>query len=246
MQRSIIAAVLRKKLADVTSGFKGKAKKAEPVDRGLPLGLHIDSVLELDETVFLLLEGVSKFPSPQPEQKVVAWGKTSFDDEWTIHTFYLQSTTDVEDESLLRIVLDSAGTIVECRLFRTVDRVFPETSGEWGFWIHPETGVIGQDPFQAKDETLYERVWENGQREHIPPYEFKEVIFGDRYEGPVATFEIESMLYGRDLNETKDAEDELPEFILIQSETDVSNNEASVHIMIGVDISPMTSIKVKF
>lgn len=230
----IFKAVADRKIGDLKGWVKGK-KQVEPIDRNLPLGLHIDGKIKLDRTPFLLLKGSgSKTEFPGKELVVRAWGSAKFGN-FVIHTFYLTPDDNDEEQSMLRIVTDQEG-IAECRLFRTYLVEEPQTSEQWNFWFAETDGSLGLDQFQDKEGNLYQRVWEPDAGSRIKPYRFAETIYADRDGTDRFDLSLQSMLYGREIVPAGDGQDAVYEYMLVDCIEDQAS--AQVHIKVGLDIEP--------
>lgn len=234
---SIFSAIASKKAGEVKGWFKGE-KNPEFIDKGLPLGLHIEAKLELDNTPFILHKNKLKITFPGKVNYVVAWVKI----EWKgfiIHHFYIESEGEKE-KSVIRIVMEK-DEIIECRLFRSFDEVYPQNSDEWGFWLNETDGQIGWGGFKTKDdETLYERLWESDGGDFVSPYVFKESVYLDREGASVCKIEDTAMMYAQSIQKETKSKSQFLEFILLQCEENKSTGGAHIHILVGVDINPQT------
>ncbi|MBW1940311.1 MAG: DUF2491 family protein [Deltaproteobacteria bacterium] len=230
----IFKAVAAKKAGGVKDLFKRK-KTPQPVDRDLPLGLHINGKILLDQTPFLLWEDKMTIVFPGKEQQVAAYGKATIGDSY-LHRFYLVSDDGRNQESMLQITCDIKNDIQECRLFRSMDEVVPESQEDWDFWLSEEDGSIGWQAFESKEGVLYDRAWDDSGDDHVLAIGFEETVHGDSAGEDTLKISHEAMLYGRWINE----DDETAEYILLSAED--HGDEAFVHIMAGIDINP-ASIK---
>ncbi len=239
---NIFSAIASKKAGDVKGWFVGE-KNPEFIDKDLPLGLHIGSKIELDITPFILHKRKLKAKFPGKVNYVVAYGKIVWND-FIIHNFYIESEGDKE-KSVIRIVMEGDG-IIECRLFRSLDQIYPQSSDDWGFWLDKKEGQIGWSGFQTKDdEILYQRVWESEGGDFISPYVFDEKLFIDREGSSYSKLRLTSMLYGRLIQAETKKNSEFVEYVLLNCEENISTKETFIHILIGIDINTQT-IKVVY
>lgn len=213
-------------------------KRMQRVDTDLPLGLRINGLVDISEVDFVLGGSDLKIKSPGTGCTVTAMGVFSLGRS-EVKRFYLDSTNGVY---LLQVVLDQNRNVEECKLFMPYDEVYPD---DWGFWLADADGYIGLSVFQLKDGTQYFRVWEDpdsmtvveeddqGNRlTRIPPLEFMETIYLDRYGQSTETVKYDTMLYGRHVNATVD------EFLLVSAVN--AKDGASVQIMVGIELQPVS------
>ena len=218
------------------------AKKGEPIDRDLPLGLHMDALVELDQTLFILAgEGQLHLTFPGIRNVVAAIGFLKLD-QWTIRHFYLHSERNVDEQSVLRIITEGNKNtpVTECRLFRLLDEIYPSSNEEWDFWLSERDGSIGLSQFQSKDGVMFDRVWDADNAARIAPYMFHEKIYLDRYGSQSKSVSHQSMTYGRQAM----ADPQVNEYILLSLEEE-NFNEANISILAGIDIEPR-AIKVVY
>ena len=229
--------VLEKKKQQADSVQKGN-----PIDHNLPLGLHLDALIELDQTLFILAgDGQLKLAFPGIRNVVAAMGYMRLD-QWIVRHFYLHSERDAEEQSVLRIVTegDKNPAVTECRLFRSLDEVYPASNEEWDFWLSEQDGSIGLAQFQTQDGTLYDRLWDADNPARIAPYLFQEKIYLDRYGTQIKSVSHQSMVYGRQAV----ADPLVNEYILLSLEEE-NFNEARINILVGIDLEPR-AIKVVY
>jgi len=210
--------------------------KKKPIDTSLPLQIHLGSCLILDQTPFLIHGKAITQTRPGSESLVFAYGRIDLG-ESVVHRFYLESGTDPDDKSVLQVVVGDE--IEECRLFASLDEVYPESAEEWNFWIGEEDGYIGLPAFEDKQGRLYDRVWGDGEG-RIAPSEFTETLYLDRFGEKRATVAHASMLYGRWIDE----ESEMAEYILASRE-EHTDGSALIQLSSGIDVIP-ESITVKY
>lgn len=231
---NIFKAVAGKKLGNAKEALiQGKR---EAIDSSLPLQIHIGSCLVLDQTPFLIHgEAITQAP-PAPECLVFAYGQMNLGDS-IVHRFYLESCSDPDKKSVLQMVVGEA--IEECRLFASLDEVYPDSAEDWEFWIGDEDGYIGLPTFEDKEGRAYDRVWGDDEG-RITPAELTETLYLDSFGDKKATVAHASMLYGRWIDE----ENEMAEYILISRE-EHTDGSALIQISTGIDIIP-ESITVKY
>ena len=210
--------------------------KKEPIDTSLPLQIHLGSSLVLDQTPFLIHGDAITQPQPGAESLVFAYGRMDLG-ESVAHRFYLESAADPEQKSVLQVV--EGDGIEECRLFASLDEVYPESADEWAFWIGDEDGYIGLPAFEDKQGRLYDRVWGDGEG-RMAPNEFTETLYLDRFGEKTASVAHASMLYGRWIDE----ESEMAEYILASRE-EHTDGSALIQLSTGIDVIP-ESITVKY
>jgi hypothetical protein len=210
--------------------------RTEKIDLGLPLDLRINGLVEISEVEFVLGGSDLKIKHPGTGSTVVTIGAFSLGQS-DVRRLYLDSDNGMY---MLQVVLDRNKSVEECKLFMPYDEVYPE---DWSFWLADEDGYIGLNVFQLKDGTQYDRVWEDedsmriveqddqGTRiTRIPPLEYLETIYSDRTGGSMETVKYDTMLYGRQVNES------VYEYLMVSAVNDQEG--ASVQIMVGIELQP--------
>lgn len=163
---------------------------------------------------------------------------------------------DVDNRpGFFQIQLDDQGAIQECRFFREIDVVYPQTEDEWFLWVNPYYGkpiefdqydpsyarayevaqilpMIGHPQFQLTDGTLYARHWSPSDYS-IDPFVFSETQYGPG-KRIVAERQWQSMLYSRPLDLPEPAPQ--GEYVLVSLVEEGEN--ASIRIHSGIDIPP--------
>jgi hypothetical protein len=216
------------------------------IDRDLPLGLRIGSLVSIMSVDAILAGDQLKIKMPTQDLMVVAYGK--FDvNPFKGHRFYLSA--DSGELFTLQVVTNTKGEIDDCKLFSLHDEII---TNDWDFWLNERDGYIGYSVFQLKPEdggVTYFRAWDNeleqvvieqneeGNITRIPPVELTETIYGDPFAGEVRKVKLTSMLYGRDVT------DSVQEYMMVSVAED--KDGASIQIIIGLPLEP-TSIKVLF
>jgi hypothetical protein len=152
-----------------------------------------------------------------------------------------------------QIELSDQGEITECRFFRQIDTVYPQSEDEWFQWVNPYWGrpiefasddpyypraeqiaqitpMIGHPQFQLTDGTLFGRHWSPSDYS-IDPFQFAETEFGPN-RVLVTRRNWQSMLYSRALDLPSPAPQ--AEYVLVSL---VEEGEAAeVRILSGIDI----------
>jgi hypothetical protein len=217
---------------------KREADKKERVDIKLPLDIRIGSKITLDETPFLLADGL-QIESPGAINFVEAFGEFTIEGV-EVYRFYLKSEDD--QESCLQITWDpKVKEIADCRLLRLLAELFPNPDPSdpndrdpneyyWSEWIGSK-GYIRDDNFEA-NEIPYYRVWDSNGPKYTIPHSFTETIYCDEYGEEKSTSRIEAMLFGRYLDEKEEA----AEFCYVQSVADTEGK--SIQVIMAVDIFP--------
>ena len=230
----IFRAVAGKKIGDAKETLTGGRKEA--IDTSLPLQIHLGSCLVLDQAPFLIHGEAITQARPAAESLVFAYGRMDLG-ESLVHRFYLESCVNPDEKSVLQVVVGEG--IEECRLFASLDEVYPETADEWAFWVGEEDGYIGLPAFEDKEGRHYDRAWGDDEG-RIAPAEFTETLYLDRFGEKTATVSHASMLYGRWIDE----ESEMAEYILVSRE-EHTDGSALIQLSTGIDIIP-ESITVKY
>lgn len=213
------------------------------IDRDLPLGLRIGSMVNILSVDSILAGDQLKIKMPTQDLAVIAYGKFSLP-PFTGHRFYLSA--DSGELFTLQVVLNAKGEIDDCKLFSLHDEI---TTNDWDFWLNEREGYIGYSLFDLKDGTRYFRAWENDTEEvvvnqnetdtitHIPPVEFSETVYGDPFGDDIQKVTHMSMLYGRDVTDT------VQEYMMASVAED--NDGATIQILLGLPLEP-ASVKVLF
>ena len=215
------------------------------IDKDLPLGIRIGSMLTISSPELILAADKLKIKAPAGGLTVIAYGSFSIK-PFNLHRFYVADNQD-SLYTLQVITKQDDGSIDEVKLFSLFDEIFTDN---WSFWLDEKEGYIGYSIFDLKDGTRYFRDWSNDLEEivlqenndlkitHIPPLEFKETYYSNPYGERIETMEHQAMQYGREVAEQVD------EYLLV-SVADKSGEYASVQIMVGLPVEP-ASIKVLF
>jgi hypothetical protein len=215
--------------------------KTETVHRDLPLGMTLNSLVQIPTFDFIPNECELKIKQPTTLMPVSAYG-VIFLEKTFLHRFYLEAKNGTY---MIETLTDKDMTIKECKLFMLYDEMYP---GDWDFWLSDLEGSIGLGIFMTRDETLYFRVWDNEDEKKvveededghqltwIPPVQFEEIVCFASHDREPETVYYYSMLYGREVTEYVD------EFLLLSAADE--HKGASVKIMVGIELDP-GSIKV--
>jgi hypothetical protein len=133
---------------------------------------------------------------------------------------------------MFQLHLDAAGKPDECRYFVLFDEVTPADAGEWDVWLNPHEGLIGWPEFQAKDGTLYQRVWSPGSARVAPVAIAEEITTAEGTE----IVHQQAMLYGAPTGLAAPAP--ATEYILVTAVQ--RQGQAWVELRAGIDINPAT------
>jgi len=232
----IFKTVAAKKAGEFKSSIT-RHKSKEKVDNNLPFGIRLNSSISLDQTHFIVYENELNMDPPGKSCIVEAYGKADISGS-VVHRFYLADTENENNQSMLQVITSGrAGEheprVEECRLFKTLDEIFPQSEDEWGFWLDDADGYIGWHLFEDKNQTRYQRVWGEDDRDKIPPVSFSETVYFDPQGNHTTRIDSTGMLYGRWINE----EDNAAELLLLSTEAS-NDDQALVHIYTGVDLIP--------
>jgi hypothetical protein len=217
------------------------ADRREIVGNDLPLGLNLNSVVQLRTFDFIPNGCELKIKQPVSPMPVSAYGAIQIEQS-ILHRFYLESEHSVY---VIEMLTDNENTIQECKLFMVYVQIYP---GDWDTWLSDYEGSIGLGVFMTEDETLYFRIWENEDEQTvleededgyqltwIPPVQLEEIVCFASHGREPETVYYYSMLYGRQVTKYID------EFLLLSAADE--NKGASVKIMVGIRLDP-ASIKV--
>jgi len=205
---------------------------ANPLDRGLPFGLHLDGKLE----IAILL--------PEPINPLFAQGAHIIEgfSEVTLMGYkcfrVLLRPEQGETGSYFLISQKDDETLV--RWFINVDEVFPSSDEEWDFWLSDEDGSIGIQQFQSKDGELFDRLWGAREESMVEPVCFEERLVLNRFDdSETKSIEHRSMLYGR---EVRDDICPCDEYVLLSACKEDDGSYVSIDV--GVDLDINANIKV--
>lgn len=219
----VIKGIASKKFENLKRVFE---KAPERLDRELPFGLRIGSLVNIDETLFILNDN-AKLEYPGNSLMVKAFSTMSLIGD-KFYRFYLE---DIETGKECFIDVYDEDNVV---LFECVDDVHPIDTEEWDFWLSEEDGSIGYPKFNFigddDDELAYDRLWDAGDHQ-TDPVLVDEVIFLDSYGENRVEIDHSMMLYIKNL-EHVDA------FALLSVEED--GEMASVRVYAGIEINPLT------
>ncbi|MBF0556684.1 MAG: DUF2491 family protein [Nitrospirae bacterium] len=206
--------------------------KKQRVDSTIPLGLKINSIVKIDETKFIINEGILKVQSPGAStHTVVAAGKYTIG-SMSNYKVYLQSTMDKEDESIIQVVVENT-EIISLAYFKVIDEIFPASEDEWGVWLNYGTGLIGYKDFIIDGELVYQRTIGSPQQDYIEPIEFTETVALDAYGMTGMKVDCLSMRYARDAG--------ISEYVVVTMEKVKDEfgtvKEAGITIMAGIELA---------
>jgi len=205
---------------------------ANPLDRGLPFGLHLDGKIEITT----LLPEVMTPLFVQGAHMIEGFSEVTL---MGYQCFRVLVHSEQEDAgSYLLICQKDHETLV--RWFVNIDEVFPSSSEEWDFWLNDEDGSIGIRQFQMKDGTLFDRLWGAREESIVEPVCFEERLVLNRFDDSATIFmEHRSMLYGREVED-----DVWPcnEYVLLSACTERDGSHVSIDV--GVDLDFNANIKV--
>ncbi len=205
---------------------------ANPLDRALPFGLHIDGKIDIS---ILLPDAIDPLFS-QGAHIIEGFSEVSLMD----YTCFRVMLRQEQDESGSYLWITQKDHEIFARWFVNIDEVFPSSTEEWDFWLSDDDGSIGIQQFQMKDGSLFDRL--GGAREDsiVEPVCFDERLVLNRFDDTETKFiEHRSMLYGREVGD-----DVCPcdEYVLLSA---CSERDGScVSIDVGVDLDLSANIKV--
>ena len=205
---------------------------ANPLDRNLPFGLHIDGKIDITT---LLPEGMDPLFT-QGAHIVEGFSEVTIMGQQCFRVLIFPE--DGGSGSYLLICQMEQETFV--RWFVNIDEVFPSSNEDWDFWLSDQDGSIGIQQFQSKDGVLFERLWGAPEESIIEPVCFDERLVLNRFDdSETKLVEHRSMLYGRAV-----ADDVWPcdEYVLLSACSECDGSYISIDV--GVDLDFITNIKV--
>jgi hypothetical protein len=214
-------------------------RRANPLDRDLPLGLHDDGKIELRP---FLPEGML-MPDLGRFHIIQGWSVSAILGNRVNRITLLSEAGD--KFSYLWIWRDGHETSL--RWFVPLDEEYPKDDAEWHYWIHDGDGAIGYPAFQTKmgighkNGVLLPRIWQKSDS-WVPPVHVEETVYPDRYDAS-QSFKVQHdlMLYGRSVqNETLKRD----EYILLSSQEDPDGSRIAIDV--GIDLDPKADMKVVY
>ena len=205
---------------------------ANPLDRNLPFGLHLDGKIEITT----LLPEVMDPLFTQGAHLVAGFSEVTIMGQQCFRVLILPEHGDTG--SYLLICPMDQETLV--RWFVNIDEVFPSSNEEWDFWLSDQDGSIGIQQFQSKDGELFDRLWGAPEESLVEPVCFDERLVLSRFDdSETKLIEHRSMLYGRAV-----ADDVWPcdQYVLLSACTEPDGSYVSIDV--GVDLDFHTNIKV--
>lgn len=212
-------------------------RQANPIDKDLPLDIHIGGKLIINHLGSKLVDNIT-FRSPGDTHIVEAFSRGKLFGKEFFRIMLVEEKTSAK--SYLFIMKDEKGIAI--RWFYELDEVIPQIPEEWEFWLSKEDGVIGQPSFKSKDGIFYNRVWVKDLKKQVAPVIYSETVYLDRYDaGRKVLVEHKCMLYGRSVgSEIGVLFDEL--FLVSATK---GSGENSIKISVGVDIDS-TELRVSY
>lgn len=236
---------LSMKVDAIKSRFSSDAGPKERIDKSLPLGLRIGSRVRISEVPFMLAGDEIYLSYPGEESLVGAYSESDMAGLKTFR-FYLKDRADLEQESVLLVLMDdNSKDVAEIYLFReqaeiplfynSLDEV-PADGDEVNavnFWIGEQGGIIGMPLFNTPDDIVYGRLWESELDARIPALEVEEKIHLDPYGDAVMHVEhLGTMLYARSV---EGLSEEIDEYIMPTVEKD--DDGFRVRIWVGMPLA---------
>ncbi|KAB2642179.1 MAG: DUF2491 family protein [Verrucomicrobia bacterium] len=205
---------------------------ANPLDRDLPFGLHLDGKIE----IATLLPEVMKPLLAQGAHVVAGFSEVTIMGQQCFRVLIIPEQGDTG--SYLLICPMEEETLV--RWFVNIDEVFPSSSEEWDFWLSDEDGSIGIQQFQSKDGELFDRLWGAPEECFVEPVCFDERLVLNRFDdAETKSIEHRTMLYGRAV-----ADEVWPcdQYVLLSACTERDGSYVSIDA--GVDLDFHVNVKV--
>ena len=205
---------------------------ANPLDRNLPFGLHLDGKIEISS----LLPDVMNPLFTQGAHLVEGFSEVTIMGQECFRVLILPEVGGTG--SYLLICQMDQETLV--RWFVNIDEVFPSSNEEWDFWLSDEDGSIGIQQFQSKEGVLFDRLWGAPEDSIVEPVCFDERLVLNRFDdSETKMIEHRSMLYGRAVED-----DICPcnQYMLLSACTERGGSYVSIDV--GVDLDLNTNIKV--
>jgi hypothetical protein len=209
---------------ELAEEFLSKFKKKQKTSYiPSPLNLRIGCVVEFDNSAFLAIEDSMQVVMPESAMVIEAYGSIDFGGGVIAHRFY------DADGQLLEIITQVGENIEEVRFFVPFDSIYPESEEEWDFWIGDD-GLIGYPTFMTKEGTEYLRLWFQNSEDRVEPVDLEENIITPVFNDTSVCVDYHCMSYGRYIANT-----DRVEYLFVSFEN--TGNEASIELMLGVDIS---------
>ena len=205
---------------------------ANPLDRNLPFGLHLDGKIDI---AALLPDALNPLFTQGP-QVIAGFSEVTIMDQQCFRVLLLPELGDTG--SYLLICPMEQETLV--RWFVNIDAVYPSSNEEWDFWLSDQDGSIGIQQFQSKDNELFDRLWGAPEDPIVEPVCFDERLVLNRFDEAETKFiGHRSMLYGRELADDVCSCDQ---YILLSACTEPDGSYVSIDV--GVDLDFHANIKV--
>lgn len=200
-----------------------KARSGMAASRPSPY--RIGQTIPLDPAPFVLAgQAIKVMPPPDDGSGMVSVavvGVVSGDGDW--HRLWLP-----DGERMIQLAQD------ECRLYQRIDRVFPATPEDWGFWLDETEGLIGWPRFETKDGKSYDRLWGGGEA-RLRPRNLTETATD--LTGPRVSREM-AMLYGAPTGLPPPA----PQMEYLWLAAVERDGQAWIEMRAGIDINPASLI----
>ncbi len=225
MSFHIIRSVAKKQAKEAAGFFR---KKPVRVDQGLPLGVAIDRLVDIDAVASSTVTGLVHFDFPSFPLAIEAIGKIDLGEGAMAYRCYLRDTS-----AFLQVVSDH-GEPVECRLYVLDRDLYPHSEEVWEQWLNDENGIIGSPEVLHGDgeERSYQREWMDGDGQSAP-VQVGERIIRDAYGEQVFEETQQAMSYFRvasgDPQNPEDPE-RVDEFLLI------SAGDGVIELYLGVEL----------
>ena len=220
----LLADIAKKKATAAKAAFEKEKKR---VDDSWPLGIKIGRTVVLEETPWLIADGLDViFPGTDNVIKAVGIANAKIAPGTKIYRCYLQRVTGGEESILQIAVEEKSGAVEECMLYRVGWEIYPKNSSEWDEWRNEEDGRIGYKDLTTPSDKTYERVTPRGG-DMVSPFPWRENLTDDPYVESIMHIDYESAIYGREVGE-------ITENLLVSEVKE--NDQSFIRILVGIPV----------
>ncbi len=193
------------------------------------LGLRIGATVDIDTIPLRMLADELKIELPDATKIIEAQGSVDLGEGSVAYRYYAADHTMIQ---VMTVGGADDAHVEEVTLYVPYDSFYPSTAAEWKQWT-ATGGTLGAPEFRLADGTRYVRIWFEDTEGWAAPVEFTETVHGEADGSDTRDIRQKAMLYGRGIDNDRRAE-----YLLLSVED--SGGEASVELMVGIDVEPST------
>lgn len=214
-------------------------KPKERIDKNFPLGIRLNSKVELKGLNSKFILAKDKFEISKPKSfscRVGALGEIELNNSIKIYRVYLVPDSGDERDIFFIEIGTYNNRVDDIKMFVKSDEVYPDSKQEWQSWLDGDEenyANIGGPDFMTPSEKTYNRLWDSESEEEVQ-VEFIEKLYDEPYDKSIEIFNNRACLYGRHIDEN-DKNSQI-EYLLVSAVED-EKGDALIEIYLGIDLT---------